>query len=299
VDQYGREKGNLFAVEHVAVVQQALEQFEDGVTDVVLLQVAGLLDAVALAGQDLLDHVLEHVHVRVCLVVVPDEQVGVPLLHVWHLVGGVDVLDQDVLGLAVEVDLLAEVDEFDFELEVGVQFEDGGDFVYLPLPFGQLDAVLERAVAERGQEVDLRQEVGVVLREHFGVGRGVGREDEVRVELDLAAQFFRHHLQFLVFDHHVHPDHAYAFHLVDLFEEQVHNRLLLQDHRVFLAVAHGGEYVELAFVHGVVDELVHDLFDFLVLDFVEDIDVVGVHDGEHRFGFEQITQRGQGGSRVE
>lgn len=186
MDQDGREEGNLFAVQHLALVQQALEQFQDGVADLVLLQIARFLHAFALPGQDLLDHVLEHVHVRVCLVVVADEQVGVPLLHVRHVVGGVDVLDQDVLSLTVEVDLLAEIDEFDFELEVSVQLEDSFDFVYLPLPFRQLDAVLERAVAECGQEVDLRQQVGVVLRKHFGVRRGVWCEDETGVELHLA-----------------------------------------------------------------------------------------------------------------
>lgn len=204
VDEYRGEKADLLAADHVPVVQEPFEQLQDAVADLVLLQVARLRHARALAGEDLLDHVLQHVHVGVGLVVLADEQVRVPLLHVRHLVGGVHLLDEDVLGLAVELDLLAQVDQLHFEREVRVEFQNGRDLVHLPLAFGQRDAVLERTFAERRQQVDLSQQLGLVLREQSGVGR----VDELVVELDLAAQFLGHHLDFVAFDDHIHPNHV-------------------------------------------------------------------------------------------
>ena len=69
------------------------------------------------------------------------------LLNVRHLLRGVDLLNQNILSLAIEVNHLAQMNEFHLELVVGVEFKDGGDFIYFPFAFGECDAVFKRSIA--------------------------------------------------------------------------------------------------------------------------------------------------------
>lgn len=133
-------------------------------------------DLLLLAHQDELDEVLELEDVVVGLLVEPDEQVSLAVLDVHLRVGGVHVLDPDVLRRPVELDLLAQVDQLHDELVVrGVDLQDGDDLVHALLLLSQRDAFFEGPVAQRGQQVDLGEQLRLVLAQHAGVLVGVDK----------------------------------------------------------------------------------------------------------------------------
>jgi hypothetical protein len=94
----------------------------------VLLQIAGLLHSLPFAGQDVFDQVFQHVDLRVGLVVVADEEICVALFDIGHLISCVNLFDEDVLGLAIELNLFAKVDELHLEFVIGVESQNARDF---------------------------------------------------------------------------------------------------------------------------------------------------------------------------
>jgi hypothetical protein len=66
------------------------------------------------------DQVFQHVDLRVGLVVVADEEICVALFDIGHLISCVNLFDEDVLGLAIELNLFAKVDELHLEFVIGL-----------------------------------------------------------------------------------------------------------------------------------------------------------------------------------